>query len=150
MSAALSYHSGDIRTYFLRKIIKYLPTEYIKHFGQSRWSVRTWEPCLPPGRRHLESAIHRFSKNSRPDPSTLLKMELHRRFFQVNFAKCLGTAFLKSKSDRLFVATGLFKLTQHIYLGLVRLILIMYLTVRLKRRNCYIYFMYLQPRSSTQ
>ena len=46
LSAALLYRSGGVRNYFLCKAPIYLPTEYIKPFGQNVWSIQTWEPWL--------------------------------------------------------------------------------------------------------
>ena len=46
LSAAILYHSGDVRNYFFYKAPIDLPTEDIKPFGQNVWSVPTWEPWL--------------------------------------------------------------------------------------------------------
>ena len=46
LSAALLYHRGGVRNYFLYKAPVYLPIEDIKSFGQTGWSVLTWEPWL--------------------------------------------------------------------------------------------------------
>ena len=44
LSAALFYHNGGVRNYFLYKSPVYRPIEDIKSFGQNGWSVWTWEP----------------------------------------------------------------------------------------------------------
>ena len=44
--AALLYHCGGVRNYFLYNAPIYLPIEYIKPFGHYGWSVQTWEPWL--------------------------------------------------------------------------------------------------------
>ena len=93
MSAALSYHSGDIRTYFLRKIIKYLPTESLKCSDLRTLSTTRETPFrISHSQVFIEQQTRSFNIIENGTSSQIFSSKFCKMFRNCFFTKQIGPA----------------------------------------------------------